>query len=55
MHSLPFGNTPEIFQGLFVKLPSLGVAFTGLVMGLGSDPTHEAIRALQEVKKKPQG
>jgi hypothetical protein len=51
MHSLPFGNAPEIF----VKLPSLGVAFTGLVMGLGSDPTHEAIRALQEVKKKPQG
>lgn len=28
-----------------------GVAFTGLLMGLGSNPTHEVIRAIQEFKK----
>jgi hypothetical protein len=28
-----------------------GVAITGLLMGLGSNPTHEVIRAIQEVKK----
>lgn len=28
-----------------------GVAFTGLLMGLGSNPTHEVIRAIQEIKK----
>lgn len=28
-----------------------GVAFTGLLMGLGSNPTHEVIRAIQEYKK----
>jgi hypothetical protein len=27
------------------------VAFTGLLMGLGSNPTHEVIRAIQEYKK----
>jgi hypothetical protein len=31
--------------------PYWGVAITGLVMGLGSNPTHEVIRAIQEVKK----
>jgi|GEM_PF-1745539 len=34
--------------GLF---PYLGVAVTGLIMGLGSSPTHEVIRVLQEIKK----
>ena len=34
--------------GLF---PYWGVAITGIVMGLGSNPTHEVIRAIQEVKK----
>ncbi|HKY53215.1 MAG TPA: hypothetical protein VJM08_02865 [Anaerolineales bacterium] len=32
-------------------LPHAGVALTGLLMGLGASPTHEAIRLLQEVKK----
>ncbi len=31
--------------------PNWAVAFTGLLMGLGSNPTHEVIRAIQEVKK----
>jgi hypothetical protein len=31
--------------------PFIGVALTGLLMGLGSNPTHEVIRALQEIKK----
>jgi hypothetical protein len=35
-------------SGVFPHLP---VALTGLLMGLGSNPTHEAIRALQEIKK----
>jgi hypothetical protein len=30
---------------------NFGVALTGLVMGLGSNPTHEVIRAVQEYKK----
>jgi hypothetical protein len=29
----------------------IGVALTGLVIGLGSNPTHEVIRVLQEYKK----
>jgi hypothetical protein len=32
-------------------LPHLGIVLTGLVMGLGSNPTHEVIRAVQEFKK----
>jgi hypothetical protein len=28
-----------------------GIIFTGVVMGLGSNPTHEVIRVLQEYKK----
>ncbi len=32
-------------------LPFLGVALTGMVLGLGADPTHEVIRVLQEWKK----
>ena len=31
--------------------PHLGVALTGLIIGLGSNPTHDVISALQEVKK----
>lgn len=31
--------------------PHLGVALTGLIMGLGSNPTHDVIAALQEIKK----
>ena len=29
-----------------------GVAFTGLIIGLGSSPTHEVVRAVQEIKKQ---
>ncbi|MBN1148689.1 MAG: hypothetical protein JXA78_15625 [Anaerolineales bacterium] len=32
-------------------LPHLGVALTGLIMGLGANPAHEIIRVLQEHKK----
>jgi hypothetical protein len=28
-----------------------GVAITGLVVGLGSGPTHEVIRAIQQYKE----
>ena len=31
--------------------PYVGVAMTGLVIGLGSDPTHQVIQVLQEYKK----
>jgi hypothetical protein len=30
---------------------AIGVAFTGLVMGLGATPTHEIIKSIQEFKK----
>lgn len=43
-----------IFQssaGTLFSLPFFwGVAFTGIVIGLGSNPTHEVIRVLQEFK-----
>jgi len=32
--------------------PFWGVAFTGLVMGLGSGPTHDIIQMVQEIKKR---
>jgi hypothetical protein len=35
-----------------VLFPRAGVAVTGLLMGLGANPTHEAIRLLQEIKKQ---
>lgn len=34
-----------------VSSSTLGVIFTGLVIGLGSSPTHEVIKLVQEVKK----
>lgn len=34
-----------------VTSTTLGVIFTGLVLGLGSSPTHEVIKLVQEVKK----
>jgi hypothetical protein len=34
---------------------SWGVALTGLVMGLGSNPTHEVIKAVTEFKKQLKG
>ena len=33
------------------SIPRLTVALTGIIIGLGSSPTHEAIRALQEYKE----
>jgi hypothetical protein len=35
--------------------PQWGIALTGLLMGLGSNPTHEVIRAIQEVKEARKG
>ena len=35
----------------FIGLPHPGIAVTGLVMGLGANPTHEVIRFLEETKK----
>lgn len=35
--------------------PTLQIIFTGLVIGLGSSPTHEVIRAVQEYKKGRKG
>ncbi len=43
------GTSISLTQGFY--LPHVGVAFTGLLMGLGASPTHEAIRLLQEMKK----
>ncbi len=31
--------------------PSVGVALTGILVGLGSNPTHDVIRSLQEIKQ----
>lgn len=39
-------------SGQSAVLPHLGVAITGILMGLGANPTHEAIRLLQEVKNR---
>jgi hypothetical protein len=43
----------NVFQatGVSSNLPGLGVALTGLLIGLGASPTHEAIRVLQEIKE----
>lgn len=35
--------------------PHLGIAFTGLIIGMGSSPTHDVIGVLQEVKKRRAG
>ena len=34
---------------------SLSIVFTGLLIGLGANPTHEVIRAIQEYKKSQKG
>lgn len=44
----PFGES----GWLYAVFPSLGVAATGLLMGLGSNPAHEAIKTLQEIKER---
>jgi hypothetical protein len=47
----------DIFEAVSNEAPpptgalfALGVVCTGLVMGLGSSPTHEAVQALQQLK-----
>jgi hypothetical protein len=42
-------------QGVEGALVDLRVILTGLVMGLGSNPTHEVIRAIQEYKENRKG
>jgi hypothetical protein len=44
-------ETGNSVQQSALLLPHTGVALTGLLMGLGANPTHEAIRLLQEIKK----
>jgi len=45
----------DLFQAILKTPPTpglhWGIAATGLVIGLGSSPTHEVIRAVQEFKK----
>lgn len=38
-----------------IKYPALHIIGTGFLMGLGSSPTHEVIRAIQEYKKNRKG
>lgn len=47
----PGVSESSLLAGIWRLFPHLGVALTGVVMGLGSSPTHEVIRALQEVKQ----
>jgi hypothetical protein len=42
------GTTPPYVVGWF---PNAGTAVTGLVIGLGANPTHELIKTLQETKQ----
>ncbi len=44
-------STPTIPSLGLIRV-HLGVAITGLVIGLGSSPTHEVIRLLTEIKKQ---
>ncbi len=44
----PFGDAEWVY-GVF---PNLGTAATGLLMGLGANPAHEAIKALKEIKER---
>lgn len=39
-------------RSVYNVLPNLGIAATGLVMGLGASPTHELIKALKETKER---
>jgi hypothetical protein len=38
-----------------VRHPTMDMVLTGFVVGLGSNPTHEVIRAIQEFKKGQKG
>jgi hypothetical protein len=42
----------DVFGATNHHLGDVGVPLTGLVMGLGSNPTHEIIAALQQYKQK---
>ena|SRR5215212_943798 len=45
-----------VFDALGIKpitvFPNLGTAVTGIAMGLGANPTHELVKALQERKQR---
>lgn len=48
----------DVFQAVLGTVPvnaNARVILTGLIIGLGSNPTHEVIRVLQEYKKKSKG
>ncbi len=49
----------DLFQAVLqpdtIKYPALNIILTGLIIGLGSNPTHEVIRAVQEYKKGRKG
>ena len=48
----------DLFQavlGTTPKYPHAQIVLTGIVIGLGSSPTHEVIRAVQEYKKSRKG
>lgn len=38
--------------GVYWLFPNIGIAATGLVIGLGANPTHELIKLLKETKKR---
>jgi hypothetical protein len=41
--------------GVRLAYPQLGVILTGVVIGLGANPTHEVIRTIQEYKESAKG
>ncbi len=43
-----FGDAEWIYD----ELPNLGTAATGLLMGIGTNPAHEAIKTLKEIKER---
>jgi hypothetical protein len=43
------GTTPPYVVGIFYNA---GTAITGIVIGLGANPTHELIKTLQETKQR---
>jgi hypothetical protein len=47
----------DLFKAVLenVKHPVLDVVVTGIIIGLGSNPTHEVIRAVQEFKEARKG
>jgi hypothetical protein len=54
MSSMP-ANPEDIPDAIKYTSPALRIIFTGVVVGLGSNPTHEVIRAVQEYKETQKG